>query len=437
MTRFVAALALWLAAALPAFALAPVQEVTSPGGITAWLVEEPSIPFVALEIRFRGGTSVDPEGARGAVNLMTALLEEGAGEMDAQAFAAARDDLAASFRFRAYDDALSVSARFLSDTSDAAAGLLYTVLTEPRFDPEAVERVRAQVLSGLRQDVQNPDTIASNAFAAAAFGDHPYGSSGDGTLESVAALTRDDLAEAHAGAIARDRVYVGAVGDIDADELAALVDEIFADLPEEGADLPGPAALLLEGGTTVIDFGTPQSIIQFAQPGIERDDDDFFTAYVMNHILGGGGFGARLMDEVREKRGLTYGIYSYLAQKDHADLLLGRSAIGNANVAEAIEVIRAEWVRMAEDGATAEELEQAKTFLTGAYPLRFDGNDTIASILVGMQMDGLARDYIETRNARVEAVTREDVARVARELLQPGGLSFLVVGQPEGVATTN
>jgi zinc protease len=421
----------------PAQAAIEIQEVTSPGGFKAWLVEEHSIPFVAIELRFRGGASLDAPGKRGAINLMTGLLEEGAGEMDSQAFAAAREALAARISYDVGDDALAISARFLTENRAQGVELLRASLVEPRFDEDAIERVRAQVISIIRSDAKDPEAIAHDTFARLAFGDHPYGSNPNGTEESVAALTRDDIIDAWRRVIAKDRVHVAAVGDITAEELAAIMDRLLGDLPETGAPMPGPAPWLLKGGLTVVPFETPQSVAVFGQPGIERFDPDFFAAYVLNHILGGGGFSSRLMTEVREKRGLTYGIYTWLADKDHADLVMGQFASANDRIAAAIEVVKDEWRRIHEEGVTEEELADAKTYLTGAYPLRFDGNGRIASILVGMQMVGLPIDYVKTRNAKIEAVTLEDVARVAKRLLDPGTLHFVVVGQPAGLEASN
>lgn len=435
--RILVAAAAVVTLSAPAWADTDIQQVETPGGVTAWLVEEPAIPFVALEIVFRGGMSLDQADTGGAVNLMTALLEEGAADMDARAFAAARDDLAASFRFSASDDSVSVSARFLTDTTDAAVDLLQAALVEPRFDDDALARVRGQVLSGLRSDAEDPNAIVGRAFAEAVYGDHPYARSGEGTVDSVTALTRDDLVAAHRAALARDRVHVAAAGDISADALAALIDRLLGDLPAVGADLPGPADISFDGGTTVIDFATPQSVISFGQPGIGRHDPDFFAAFVLNQILGGGGFGSRLTEEVRVKRGLTYGIYSYLNTKDNADLYVGGASTMNARAAETIEVVRAEWARMAAEGPTEAEVEAAKTYLIGGYPLRFDSNAAIARIMVGMQLDGLTPDYITDRNDMVAAVTVEDVRRVAAELLDPDALTFFVVGQPVGLAAGN
>ncbi|MFQ1702848.1 M16 family metallopeptidase [Loktanella agnita] len=426
-------LSLWAATA---WAEIDIIEVTSDGGIEAWVVEEPSIPFMALEIRFRGGASLDEPGKRGAINLMTGLIEEGSGEMDAQAFQTAREALAASYRFRAYDDSIAISAQMLSENREEALALLRQALIAPRFDQDALDRVRAQVLSGIASDSKDPNSISSAVFDQAAFGDHPYGSVLDGTVETVTGLTQDDMVSAHQNALTRDRLYVSVVGDITAEEVGPMLDDLLGDLPAAGPPLPNDVPFGLAGGVTVVDFDTPQSVALFGHAGIKRDDPDFFAAYIVNHVLGAGGFESRLMDEVREKRGLTYGISTFLYPMFHAEVMLGRVASGNATIAEAIAVTRAEWARMAEDGMTAEELSTAKTYLTGEYPLRFDGNGEIAKIMVGMQMIDLPPDYVTNRNEYVEAVTLEDVNRVAAELLKPENLHFVVVGRPEGLETT-
>ena len=425
--------ALFLALALPAQAEMTIKEVTSPGGITAWLVEDHNIPFTALEIQFRGGTSLDAPEKRGAVNLMTALIEEGAGDMDSRAFAEARDSLAAEFNFDAGTDSVGVSVRFLTENRDQAAGLLREALVNPRFDQDAVDRVREQVLSILRSDEKDPDSIAGKAFDRLAFGDHPYGSSGDGTIETVTALTRDDVLAAYKGALARDRIYVAAAGDITAEELGPLLDRLLGDLPATGAPLPPRAKVLLPPGQTVIDFPTPQATVLFGHVGIARDDPDFFAAFLLNEAFGGGRFTARLMSEVREKRGLTYGIGSYLVGMDQAEMYMGQFSASNDKVAEAITVVRDEWARIASEGLTDQELADTKTYLTGSYPLRFNGNGPIASILVGMQMDDMPIDYAVTRNARIEAVTMDDIRRVAKRIYLPEALHFVIVGQPTGL----
>ena len=245
---FAAALAV-LAATLPARAEVEIQTVTTPGGITAWLVEEHSIPIVALELLFRGGSTLDHPDKRGATYLMTQLLEEGAGDLDAREFAKARDGLASSISFDINDDAVSVSAYFLTENRDETLALLRDALTAPRFDEDAIERVRAQVLSSLQSDLKDPESLASQTFDQLIYDDHPYAHPIDGTIASVTALTRDDLLSAHKTALTREGVYVSAVGDISADELSALLDTLLMGLTEALPPLPDQAEINLPGGT--------------------------------------------------------------------------------------------------------------------------------------------------------------------------------------------
>lgn len=419
--------------AAPLRADVDIQEVTSPMGFKAWLVEDHTHPFMALRIGFKGGASLDRAGKRGSVSLMMALLEEGTGDLDARGFAREVDELAASFGFDASGDSVSVSARMLSENRDAAIALLKGAMTAPNFEQSAIDRVRGQVLSIIQSDLKDPDAIARAAFNKASFGDHPYGSVSNGTVETVEALTREDIMNAHADTMARDRVYISAVGDITAEELGALMDDLLADLPETGAALPTRVEVGLEPGINVIEYNTPQSVALFGHRGIARDDPDFFAAFIASTILGGGGFESRLMDEVRDKRGLTYGVYSYLSQRDHAEMVVGQVASANDRVGAAIEVIKDEWARIANAGVTQEELDETKTFLTGSYPLRFDGNAPIARILMGMQMGDLSIHYINTRNDKVNEVTLEHINRVIKEVYLPDELHFTVVGQPEGL----
>jgi zinc protease len=434
MRRFILGMCLVFAGGV-ASAAVEIQTITTPAGIDAWVVEERSLPFIAMEVRMQGGGNLDRPGKRGSVNLMMALLEEGSADMDARTFQEARESLAASFEFNAYDDTVTVSTRFLTEKSDEAITLLRQALVEPRFDEDAIEWVRAQVLAGIEADAKNPSRIAGDAFYAAAFPDHPYGSDMDGTPETVASLTREDLVQAHRDTVTRAEIHVSVVGDVNTDEAARLVDMLLADLPADAPEPPGHVEFGLEGGVTVVDFPTPQSVALFGHDGIERDHPDFFAAYILNHILGGGSFESRLMNEVREKRGLTYGISTFLVPRERTEMVLGQVASSNDRIADAIEVIRDEWARMAREGVTSEELDAAKTFITGEYPLRFDGNGPIADIMVGMQQVGLSPDYVINRNDFIEAVTLEEINRVASELLDADALHFVIVGQPEGLET--
>ena len=431
-TRLVLAGLFALVLALPARAI-EIQQVTSPGGIKAWLVENHDIPFTALDIAFRGGASLDAPGKRGEINLMTATLEEGAGTLDSQQFAAAQEALAAEFGFDVGDDTLEVSARMLTENRDKSVDLLRSALINPRFDQTAIDRVRQQVLSIIASDASDPNALAAETFRKLAYGDHPYGSSLNGTVESVKGLTQSDMFDAKARVMSRDHMVVSVVGDITPAELGPMLDTLLGDLPATGAAMPKPVTPDFKGTVTRVDFDSPQSVVIFGQKGIKMDDPDFFAAYVLNQIIGAGGFSSRLMDEVREKRGLTYGIASYLVDKDDAQTWQGSFASANEKVAEAISVVKDEWQKAATGTVSDKELADAKAYLTGAYPLRFDGNGTIAGIITGMQLNGMSPDYIKTRNDKVNAVTKADIARVAKRVLDPEELSFVIVGRPIGL----
>ena len=410
-----------------------VKSITSPGGLSAWVLEEPAIPFTTLNLMFSGGAALDPPDKRGAAFLMTGLLEEGAGDLDSQAFAAEIEALSASFSFDVSDDTLSISVRFLTENRTETLALLKTALTQPRFDPDAIERVRQQVLSILATKAQDPTDTAQRVWTEQAFGDHAYGTSYQGTESSITALTRADLLAAHQNLLVRDTLSISAVGDITAEDLGPILDDLLGDLPAGSALETAPLQLDIPTGLTVVDMPTPQSVAIFGHAGIDRNHPDFFAAFILNTILGGQGIESRLTAEVREKRGLTYGISTVLISKDQANVMLGQVASANDRINAAIEVIRDEWRKLARDGVTAEELQAAQTYLTGAYPLRFDGNSQISRILVGMQRIGLGLDYINTRNAKINAVTLSEINQVAAQLLKPEALNFVVAGQPTGL----
>ncbi len=420
-------------AALPLKAATDIQVVTSPGGITAWLVQEPSIPMVALQFSFRGGASQDAPDKLGATNLMVGLLEEGATGISATEFAERSDELGARFSFNTGRDSVSITASMLTSNLEESVALLRLAIVEPAFGEVAFERVRGQVNSGLRSDETDPQSIGSKAFRAMTFPDHAYGRPTDGTLETVAALTPDDMRVAHRNALGRNNVLIGAVGDITPEALGLLLDALLGDLPDDITDNVPDVQPVLSAGITTIQFDTPQSVVIFAQPGLKRDDPDYLAAYVLNHIIGGRSSTARLNVEVREKRGLTYGIASYLLPYQHAALYMGHFNSGNDTVAEAVGIVQEEWAKVAASGVTAEELETAKRYLTGAYALRFDGNAKIAGILAGLQVVDLPISYIAERNDLVNGVTVEEINRVAARLYQPENLRFVVVGQPEGL----
>ncbi|WP_340116949.1 pitrilysin family protein [Pelagibius sp. 7325] len=414
-----------------------VQRVVSPGGIEAWLVEDHTNPIIALELAFRGGGALDPEDKAGLAYMVSSTIDEGAGPLDSQAFQGELDNLSISLKFDAGLDSFSGSLETLTENRDRAFELLRLALTEPRFDAEPVERIRSQIVASLSRQSEDPDYIASRVLRRLMYGEHPYARPANGTEASIARITADDLRSFVQQRFGRDRLFVGVVGDITPDELAKALDDTFGMLPEKAAPFSIPAVEAANGGeTVVIAKPIPQSVVALGQDGIRRDDPDYYAAYVVNYILGGGGFASRLVEEVREKRGLAYSVYSYLAPFDHGSMIYAGTATQNARVGESLDLIRQEWRRMAEDGPTAEELDDAKRYLTGSFPLRFSSSANIAGMLVGMQMEDLGIDYLEKRNDYVEAVTLDDAKRVAKRLYRPDALTVVVVGAPDGVTPT-
>ena len=315
---------------------------------------------------------------------------------------------------------------------EAAAELLRLALCEPRFDPDAIERVRGQIAAGLRRDINDPDAIASRTWREAAFPNHPYGQPGRGTLETIAAVTRDDIVAAHANGLARDGVKIAVVGAIDAARLGTLLDLAFAALPLAARLNAVPEVAVAPGGRTVIDLDVPQATIRFGLNGIARRDPDHMAAVVVNHILGGGVFSARLFREVREKRGLAYSVYSQLATFDHAATFSGGTSTKNERAYESLSVIEAEIRSLATEGPTEEELAKARRYLTGSYALRFDSSAKIASQLVHLQTEGFDIGYLDRRNALIDAVTMADARRAAKRLFEADTLLVTMVGRPVG-----
>lgn len=411
-----------------------IEQVQSPEGINAWLVSEPTVPLIALRFAFKGGSAQDPEDKPGVANFLTAMLDEGAGDLKASEFQERMEDIAMRMGFSEGRDAFYGSVQTLSANKDQAFDLLTLALTRPRFDADALERTRKQLLTNLMFAAKNPNTVAQKEWWAAAYPDHPYGRPSAGTLESVEKISAQDLADYRNRIFARSNLKVAVVGDITAAELAPLLDQIFGQLPAEAnlAVVP-PAKMTTRIKPNVIEMPFPQSVAVLGLEGILRHDPDFMPAFVMNHILGGSGFSARLMQEVREKRGLAYSVSSHLISYDKSAVILAFVATQNEKVAQSIDVIRNEMRRLAAEGVTAEDLANAKSYLTGSYPLRFDTNSKISSQLLSIQLEELGIDYIKTRNEKINAVTQSDIKRLAQSLLKADALSITVVGQPQNL----
>jgi len=434
---FAMAIAALAPAAAPASAATRVIELVTPAGFRVWMVREASIPIVSVEIAFRGGSELDPPGKEGLSRMAAALMDEGAGEYDGLAFQRRLEEFSVSLSFSAERDTFRVSLRTLSENRDEAFRLLGVALGAPRFEASAVERIRGQLLADVSRRNEDSDFIAAKTWYAKAFPEHPYGRSSRGEPETIRAITVADLHAFAAARFARGEVMIGAVGDIEPAALGALIDRSLAALPPPAAATAVAVAdvsVRTPGSLTVIRRKSPQSRVFLGLPGVKRSDPDYYAAYVMNYVLGGGGFTSRLYQEVREKRGLAYSVYSYLTTFRHAGLVMGGFATVNDRVAEALNLYKQEIARLAADGISEAELTDAKTYLTGSFPLRLDSNAKIAGNLLGMQVEGLGIDFLDKRNDYINAVTIADVRRVASRILKLDDMTVVVVGDPQGLA---
>lgn len=431
----IACVALSVSTASPSQAAARIQHLVSPGGIEAWFVQDATVPVIAMQYAFSGGASQDPKDKPGVANLVSDLLDEGSGDLDSKAYHERLDRRAIELSFSANRDAFRGSLRMLRDNKEEAFDLLRMALTSPHFNPDDVERIRSQVISGLRRDTTNPSALASRKFLELAFGEHPYGHQASGTLESVPTITVADMRDYVGRVLARDTLKIAVVGDVDPATLGELLDHTFGSLPAKASLTPVPdVAAAAPPQRAFVPLDVPQTVITFGGPGVKRSDRNFMAAYVVNHILGGGGLSSRLYREVREKRGLAYSVYEALLWMDHSALFIGNTGTRADRAAETIDAIEKEVRRMAEAGPTQQELDEAKSYLKGSQMLALDTSSKFAQALLQYQMDKLPIDYIEKRNAIIDAVTLDDARQAARRLWGQGLLTVVVGRAPQAAA---
>jgi len=416
-------------------ATAKIQRLVTPGGIEAWFVQDATVPLIAMQYAFSGGADQDPATKPGVGTMVASLLDEGAGDLDSKTFHERLDRRAIELSFNSTRDYFRGSLRMLKDDRNEAFGLLRLALTSPRFDTGDVERMRAQIMSGLRRQTTDPGSLASLKLLSAEFGDHPYARPGNGTLTSVPTIDVGDLRDYTRRVLARDTLKIAVVGDVDAATLSKLLDDTFGALPAKSDLTPVPDVKAAPPPQRFfIPLDVPQTVVAFGGPGVKRDDPDFMAAYVVNHILGGGSLSSRLYREVREKRGLAYSVSQYLSWMVHSALFIGSTATRADRATETVDTIDQEVRRMAESGPTQQELDEAKSYLKGSQMLALDTSVKLASALLQFQIDKLGIDYIEKRNAMVDAVTLDDAKRIAKRLWGHGLVTVVVGRAPQAAA---
>jgi zinc protease len=431
----IACVAITLSAASPSHASTRIQHLISPGGIEAWFVQDATVPLIAMEYAFLGGASQDPADKAGVGNLVADLLDEGSGDLDSKTFHERLERRAIELSFSSTRDTFRGSLRMLKDNKDEAFDLLRLALTSAHFETSDVERIRAQTISGLRRDTTNPNALAGRKFLEIAFGNHPYGRPASGTLETVPTISVADMKDYVRRVLAKDTLKVAVVGDIDAAALGKLLDQTFGALPAKASLVPVPDVIAARPPQRAfVPLDVPQTVITFGGPGFMRHDPNFMAAYVVNHILGGAGLSARLYQEVREKRGLAYSVSESLLWMNHSALFAGNTGTRADRAGETMDAVEREVRRMAENGPTQNELDEAKSYLKGSQMLALDTSSKLASALLQYQLDKLPIDYIEKRNAIVDAVTLEDAKNAAKRLWGQGLLTVIVGRAPQAAA---
>ena len=421
----------------PAAQAINIERVISDRGIEAWLVEDHRVPMISLQLAFRGGSALDPKGKEGLSQLVAALIDEGAGSLDSQAFQRILEENSIRLGFNASTDNFGGNLTTLSKNREVAFDMLRLSLAMPRFDQGPRDRVESQILSSIQAAAENPRRIASETWYRAAYPDHPYGRSAQGRRTSIKSITKRDLENFVTQRFGRDRLFVAVVGDITAEELKPMLDSTFGGLRDKTDPIVLPAVEpRVKGDVFIIEKKIPQSVVTFGHAGIMRKDPDYYAAYVINSIFGGGGLTSKLMEEVREKRGLVYSVSTALAPFDRSALLMGSAATVNERVGETIEIIRQEWAKLRDQGVSDEDLADAKTFLTGSFLTQISSSGRMASLLLAIQLEDLGIDYIDKRNSYIEAVTQADLKRVAARILKPEALTFVIVGNPVGIEAT-
>ncbi len=415
----------------------PIKELVTPGGISVWMVEDNSLPIIALEFAFAdSGTANDPQDKQGLVRLLSNTMDEGAGDLDSQSFQKQLSDHSITLLFNAGRDSFGGSLKTLARHKDKAFDLLSLAVTSPRFDNEAVERMRAGNLTRLKSSLSEPDWMAARLINDKAFEGHPYAKNSGGTISGLSAITPDDLRAFKEASLTKDRLIVAVAGDISEADVKAAIDKIFGKLPAKGPAKSIPDMTLQNAGKTFsYAADVPQTMVEIMMPSLDVLDPDYHALQVMNYIFGGAGFGSRLMEEAREKNGLTYGIYSSLQDYRHADVLAVSTSTKNESAKQMLGIISDEMTKMQTSGATDQELADAKSYITGSMPLSVTTTQDIAAMLLSLQMKGLPATYLDQFADKINAISSADIARVAKRILKPSSMTTSLVGMPKDVAS--
>ena len=414
----------------------PIQQLKTPAGISVWLVESHTLPMVSVEVAFNAGSMYDPQGKEGVASMTAAMLTQGgAGGLSSEQFLKQTERLGAGIAADADTQVLSVGLQSLSENIEASFSHFAEVINNPDFNKKDFERVKQALLASRKRIQENPGKLADEAFNQLVFGRyHPYAHSVIGTDYSLPALTRKDVETYYEKMFGRKNMVVSIVGDITPEKAVELVEKHFAKLPKGRTynipEAPQEQPPVLQKITLPV----PQTSIIMGHKGISRQNPDYFATLLMNHIFGSGGFSSILMEEVREKRGLAYGIYSYFEPLPHWGAFQVSVKTKNESAFEVVDLVKAEIEKLKENGVSDEAYQEAMDYMIGSFPLRLDSNADILTYLTFMQTENMGADYLDKWLDNMRKVTRDDIHRVAKKYLKPDDMVVVMVGQP-GVAS--
>ena len=412
-------------------AAADIQKVTAPSGVAAWLIEDHTVPVISISLSFKRGAAQDPVGKEGLAKLLSHLLDEGAGPYDAEQFHAQLQQDSIQLTFAASYDHMSANLRTTSPQLMKACALLKVALTQPRLASKEVEKIRSTLISSLKNYQKLPEKIADKTFRTQFMTHHPYGRPFEGTEESLAKITIQDLKKFIAQGFTRDTLTIGVCGDITPAQLAHILDDTFKGLPVVSTR-PEISPLLLPkvGKTTIIQADFPQSYVMFGCNGLDYQHPDYIKLPLLNHVLGEG-FTSRLVDEIRVKRGNAYSLSTMINNYQHGFTMLGTIGSDNERVLESVQLVKSIWQQVQEKGITVEELEEARSNLIGGYALKFSTSLAIADMLNHYQKKGYTIDYPQRREQMIQSITLDQINAFARKFLNPNELNFVIVGNPK------
>ncbi len=411
----------------------PIKDIKTPGGLSVWLVEDHTLPVISVRFAFvDSGTALDPEDKQGLVRMLSNTMDEGAGELDSQSFQKSLADNSITLVYSATKDGFYGELKTLSRNKDKAFELLALSMNAPRFDEEPVARMRDGNLTRIKSSLSEPDWMAARLLNDKAFEGHPYSKNSGGTLSSLGKITADDLRNFKKSYLTKDRLRIAAAGDIDEKTLSAAIDKAFGNLSDKASVGVIADTIITNGGKVYLyEQPIPQTVIEVTGPAFDQKDKDYYALQLMNYVFGGAGFGSYLMDSAREQKGLTYGIYSNTQDMRHADTIGISTSTKNESVSEMLSIIKDQMAKMRDTKVSDQQLRDAKSYITGSIPLALTETDDISSMLLGLLANDLPIDYLDNFSTYINAVTADDIQRVAKRILKPESMLTVLVGKPE------